>query len=90
MSAWKVYKASVHPGDGTRMRAEAEQAVQDRLALEEKLVQAERNALLTLSHREQVHQEQLESQRKEKVLSWTRVETGALASALTTPVCVCV
>lgn len=70
------------------MRAEAERAAQDRLALEEKLVQAERDALLTLSRREQVHREQLESQRREKVLSWTRVETGALASALTAPACV--
>lgn len=71
------------------MRAEAEQAARDRQALKEKLVQAERDALLTLSHREQVHQEHLESHRKEKVLSWTRVETGAFASMLTTPVCGC-
>lgn len=72
------------------MRAEADGAAQERLALEEKLAQAERDALLTLGRREQVHREQLESQRREKVLCWTRVETGALASSLTTAACACV
>lgn len=72
------------------MRAEAEQAEQERQALEEKLMLAERDALMTLSRREQVQREQLESQRREKVLCWTLVKTGALVAALTTSACVCV
>lgn len=54
------------------MRAEAERrrahAEQERLALEEKLAQAERDALLTLNDRERVHREQLDAERRQKVL----------------------
>lgn len=63
--------ASICPGDGARVRAEAERrrahAEQERLALEEKLAQAERDALLTLNDRERVHREQLDGERQQKV-----------------------
>lgn len=53
------------------MRADAErqfaQAAQERSMLEEKLAQVERNALLTLNNKEQIHREQLEAERRQKV-----------------------
>lgn len=59
------------PGDGARMRVDAErqfaQAAQERGNLEEKLAQVERNALLTLNNKEQIHREQLEVERRHKV-----------------------
>lgn len=61
----------VSPGDVTRMRADAEQqfaqATQEQSKLEDKLAQVERNALLTLNNREQIHREQLEAERRQKV-----------------------
>lgn len=58
-------------GDAARMRADAErqfaQATQKQRNLEEKLAQAERNSLLTLNNREQVHRGQLEAERRQKV-----------------------
>lgn len=60
-------------GDAARMRVDAErqlaQAAQERSKLEEKLAQVERNALLTLNNKEQVHREQLEAERRQKVQS---------------------
>lgn len=59
------------PGDGARMRVDAErqfaQAAQEKTMLEEKLVQAERSAILTLNNKEQIHREQLEGERRLKV-----------------------
>lgn len=53
------------------MRVDAErqfaQAAQERGNLEEKLAQVERNALLTLNNKEQIHREQLEVERRHKV-----------------------
>lgn len=43
------------------------QLAQERHTLEEKLAQVERNALLTLSSEEQIHREQLEAERRQKV-----------------------
>lgn len=61
----------IFSGDGTRMRVDAErqfaQAAQERSLLEEKLAQVERNALLTLNNREQIHREQLDAERQLKV-----------------------
>lgn len=63
--------AFICAGDVARMRVDAErqfaEAAQERSNLEEKLVQVERNALLTLNNREQVHREQLEAERRQKV-----------------------
>lgn len=59
------------PGDGARMRVDAErqfaQAAQERSKLEEKLSQVQRNTLLTLNNKEQIHREQLEAQCQKKV-----------------------
>ncbi|TNN74186.1 Rootletin [Liparis tanakae] len=56
--------------DGARMRVDAElqlaQAAQERSKLEDKLAQVERNALLTLNSKEQIHREQLEAERRQK------------------------
>ncbi|XP_034387086.1 rootletin [Cyclopterus lumpus] len=56
--------------DAARMRVDAElqlaQAAQERSKLEEKLAQVERNALLTLNCKEQIHREQLEAERRQK------------------------
>ncbi|KAM3850238.1 uncharacterized protein crocc2 [Diretmus argenteus] len=53
--------------DASQLRVDAErqvaQAAQERSMLEEKLVQVERNVLLTLNNREQTHREQLEAER---------------------------
>lgn len=53
------------------MREDAErqfvQVTQERNKLEEKLVQVERKALLTLNNTEQIHREQLEAERRLKV-----------------------
>lgn len=61
----------IFSGDGARMRVDAEhqftRAAQERSLLEEKLVQVERNALLTLNNREQIHREQLDAERQLKV-----------------------
>ena len=58
-------------GDAVRMRVDAErqfaQAAQEQRHLEEKLAQVERNSLLTLNNREQVHRGQLEAEHKQKV-----------------------
>ena len=62
------------PGDAARMRVDAEhnlaQAAQERSRLEEKLAQVERNAQMTLSNKEQIHREQLEAERRQKVEPW--------------------
>lgn len=59
------------PGDAARVRADAErqsaQAAQEGTKLEEKLAQVERSGLLTLKRKEQVHREQLEAERRQKV-----------------------
>ncbi len=59
------------PGEGALMRVEAErqsaQAAQEWSMSEEKLAQMERNALLTLNNKEQIHREQLEAERRLKV-----------------------
>ncbi|XP_068447240.1 rootletin isoform X3 [Clinocottus analis] len=56
--------------DAARMRVDAEhelaQAVQERSKLDEKLAQVERNALLTLNCKEQIHREQLGAERRQK------------------------
>lgn len=53
------------------MRVDAEhqlaQAAQERTKLEEKLAHVERNAQLTLNKKEQIHREQLEAERRQKV-----------------------
>ena len=63
--------AFVCTGDAARMRVDAErqfaQNAQEQRNLEEKLAQVERNVLLTLNNREQVHREQLEAERRQKV-----------------------
>ena len=57
------------------MRVDAErqfaQAAQERSKLEERMAQAERNALLALNNKEQSHREQLEAERRQKVQSNT-------------------
>lgn len=59
------------PGDAARMRVDAErqfaQAAQERSKLEEQLAQVERDALLNLNKKEQIHREQLEAERRQKV-----------------------
>ena len=59
------------PGETVRMREDTErqfvQAAQEQNKLEEKLVQVERKALLTLNNTEQIHREQLEAERRLKV-----------------------
>lgn len=82
------------------MRVDAErqfaQAAQEQSKLEEKLAQVERNALLTLNNKEQIHREQLEAERRQKVQQdWqnadlTRFKSDALTNLLTNQVCVCV
>lgn len=65
----------MHPficaGDVAQMREDAErqfvQAAQEQSKVKEKLFQVERNALLTLNNREQIHREQLEAERQQKV-----------------------
>lgn len=58
-------------GDAAQMRGDAErhflQSKEERSKLEEKLTQVEKNALLTLTHREQIHREQLEAERQQNV-----------------------
>lgn len=53
------------------MRVDAElqlaRAAQERSKLEDKLAQVERNALLTLNSKEQIHREELEAERRQKV-----------------------
>ncbi len=60
------------PGDAAQLRVEAErqcaQAAQEQSKLEEKLAQVERNALLTLNNNVHIHREQLEAERRQKVL----------------------
>lgn len=59
------------PGDAAQLRVDAErqftQAAQEQSKLEEKLAQVERNALLTLNNKEQIHREKLEAVRRQKV-----------------------
>lgn len=47
---------------------QAAQAAQEQSKLEEKLAQVERNALLTLNSREQIHREQLDAEQRKTVL----------------------
>lgn len=58
-------------GEVSRVQSELEQqvsqALQERQALELKLAQAERNAQRRLAISQHTHQEQLESERKDKV-----------------------
>jgi len=53
------------------MRVDAElqlaRAAQERSKLEDKLAQVERNALLTLNSKEQIHREELEAECRQKV-----------------------
>lgn len=78
------------------MRVDAErqfaQAAQEQSKMEEKLAQVERNALLTLNNKEQIHREQLEAERRQKVQNGdlTRFKSDALTNLLTNQVCVCV
>lgn len=78
------------------MRVDAErqfaQAAQEQSKMEEKLAQVERNALLTLNNKEQIHREQLEAERRQKVQNadLTRFKSDALTNLLTNQVCVCV
>lgn len=59
------------PGNAAQLRVDAErqftQAAQEQSKLEEKLAQVERNALLTLNNKEQIHREKLEAVRRQKV-----------------------
>ncbi|XP_032382850.1 rootletin [Etheostoma spectabile] len=63
--------------DAARMRVEAEcqfvHAAQERSNLEEKLAQVERNALLTLNNKEQIHREQHEAERRQKEQQYTEL-----------------
>lgn len=58
-------------GEAVQMRADAErqcaQAKEERSKLEEKLAQVERSTLLTLTSKQQIHREQLEAERQQKV-----------------------
>lgn len=58
-------------GDAAQRRGEAErelaEAAQQTSELEEKLAQVKRNALLTLSNKEQIHREQIETERMQRV-----------------------
>lgn len=58
-------------GDAARMRVDAEhqlaQAAQGQSMLEEKLAQVERNAMLNLNNKEQIHRQQLEAERRQRV-----------------------
>lgn len=67
------------PGDASERRADAENqftlAAKERSKLEEKVAQVEKDASLTLRNKEQLHREQLEAERRQKVklgrLRWT-------------------
>ncbi|XP_034736357.1 rootletin [Etheostoma cragini] len=63
--------------DAALMRVDAErqfvQAAQERSNLEEKLAQVERNALLTLNNKEQIHREQHEAERRQKEQQYTEL-----------------
>lgn len=58
-------------GEAAQMREDAErqcaQAKEERIKLEEKLAQVERSTLLTLTSKQQIHREQLEAERQQKV-----------------------
>ena len=58
-------------GDAACVCVDAEnqfaKAVQEQSKLEEKLALVERNALLTLNNKEQIHREQLEAEWRKKV-----------------------
>lgn len=58
-------------GDAAQMRVDAEnqfaQAAQEQNRLEEKVAQVERDTFLTLNNKEQIHREQLETERRKRV-----------------------
>lgn len=75
---WSRRSSSVFfcAGDAAQRRGDAErelaEAAQQKSQLEEKLAQVARNALLVLSNKEQIHREQMETERMQRVRTGLR------------------